>query len=198
MRSLGLMAAIAALALVMAACSSEGDGEAAITTTTTTTAPSAITTVPSTTSTSTTTTAAPAETTTTASGPVATATTAVVQEQLTALGYFEGDTDGVPGPMTVTAIEAFQTDAEITVDGEYGPETATALAVAVQENPEFVTGVQEDLMEIGLYPGPADGDYGQGTVAAIERLQAECELEVDGMFTVRTHLCLIDQLDATT
>jgi peptidoglycan hydrolase-like protein with peptidoglycan-binding domain len=196
------MAAIAALALVVAACSSEGDGEAATTTSTTTTAPSAITTVPATTSTSagagaTTTTVAPAETTTTASGPVATATTAVVQEQLTALGYFDGDADGVPGPVTVTAIETFQTDAEITVDGEYGPETAAALAVAVQENPEFVTEVQEDLMEIGLYPGPADGDYGKGTVAAVERLQAECELEVDGMFTVRTQLCLIDQLAET-
>lgn len=198
MRSVRLMTAIAALALAAAACSSGGEGESATTTSTTTTAPSATTTLPPTTAPATTTTTTTvAETTTTGpTGPVATATIAVVQQHLTALGYYEGDLDGVPGPVTVAAIESFQTDAEITVDGEYGPETAEALADAVEADEDFVKERQEELMELGLYPGPADGDYGGGTVTAVERLQEQCEIDVDGRFTVRTHLCLIAALEA--
>jgi peptidoglycan hydrolase-like protein with peptidoglycan-binding domain len=186
------MALVGVLAIVLAACSGE-DGEAG-TTTSTTAAPVATTTtrppVTTTTPASTTTIA----TTTTAAGPVATATTAVVQEQLEALGYFEGVKDGVAGPVTVAALEAFQEDAEITVDGEFGPETAEALATAVEADTDFVKGIQEDLTEIGLYTGPTDGDYGSGTVAAVEKLQEQCEIEVDGRFTVKTHLCLIAEL----
>lgn len=196
MRSVRLITAIAALALVAAACSSGGEGEAATTTSTTTTAPSATTTLPPTTAPASTTTTVAETTTTGPTGPVATATVAVVQQHLTALGYFEGDIDGVPGPVTVAALESFQTDAEITVDGEYGPETAEALADAVEADEEFVKERQEELMELGLYPGPADGDYGGGTVTAVENLQEQCEIEVDGRFTVKTHLCLIAALEA--
>jgi len=196
MRSVRLITAIAALALVAAACSSGGEGEAATTTSTTTTAPSATTTLPPTTAPASTTTTVAETTTTGPTGPVATATVAVVQQHLTALGYFEGDIDGVPGPVTVAALESFQTDAEITVDGQYGPETAEALADAVEADEEFVKERQEELMELGLYPGPADGDYGGGTVTAVENLQEQCEIEVDGRFTVKTHLCLIAALEA--
>ena len=193
MRSVRHTTMLAVLAIVLAACSG-GEGEAGTTTSTTeppapttTTRPPATTQPPA----ATTTTIA---TTTTRSGPVATATTTVVQIQLTALGYYEGDTDGVAGPITVAAIEAFQEDAGITVDGEYGPETAEALADAVEADTDFVESIQEDLTELGLYSGPIDGDYGSGTVAAVEKLQEQCDIEVDGRFTVKTHLCLIDAL----
>ena len=192
MRSVRHMALVGVLAIVVAACSG-GDGEAG-TTTSSTAAPVATTSTRAPTTTTppaSTTTIAP---TTTIGGPVATATTAVVQQQLRALGYFEGDTDGVAGPVTVAALEAFQEDAEITVDGEFGPETAEALATAVEADTDFIEGVQEDLTEVGLYTGPIDGDYGSGTVAAIEKLQEQCDIEVDGRFTVKTHLCLVAEL----
>ena len=190
MKSVRHTAWVAVLAAVLAACSG-GDGEAG-TTTSSTAAPAPTTTTRAPVTTQATTTLAP---TTTTPGQVATATTTVVQVHLTALGYFEGDTDGVAGPVTVAAIEAFQKDAEIEVDGEYGPETAEALATAVEEDTDFIEAIQEDLTEVGLYTGPIDGDYGSGTVVAVEKLQEQCEIDVDGRFTVKTHLCLIEALD---
>lgn len=179
------MAVAVALALVLAACGSSSDDT---TTTTSTTFPTDTTVSTSTT--------LPAETTTssttTTASPYGGATllTQVIQQELTALGYFEGATDGILGPMTVEAITAFQTDAGITADGAYGPETYAALADAVEADPGAVEVIQEDLMELKLYPGPADGDYGPGTVKGVEALQEDCGIDVDGRFTPYTHVCL--------
>ena len=118
----------------------------------------------------------------------------MIQQELAALGYFEGVPDGLLGPMTVEAITAFQTDAGITADGAYGPETYEALADAMEDDPDIVEAIQEDLMELKLYPGPADGDYGSGTLRAVEALQTKCEIEVDGRFTPYTHVCLEQQM----
>ncbi len=183
-RHIGL---VVALALVVASCgSSDGSYETSSTTSTTVAATTTSTTRATTTSSTTT-------TPTTTSGPSlpATAYIATAQVQLKALGYFDGDVDGIPGPITVDAVTAFQKDAGIGVDGEVGPETEAALAEAVQNDPTFVEEViQEGLMELGLYPGPADGDYGKGTRRGVERLQGDCELEPDGFFTIFTHICL--------
>jgi Putative peptidoglycan binding domain len=64
-----------------------------------------------------------------------------LQLQLKALGYDQGDIDGVFGPRTQTSLEAFQSDQEsLEVDGVLGPETAGALAQALvikqHETPE--------------------------------------------------------------
>jgi peptidoglycan hydrolase-like protein with peptidoglycan-binding domain len=115
----------AVLALVLAACGSSSDDT---TTTTSTTFPTETTVAVATT--------VPAETTTssttTTESPYGGATllTSVIQVELVALGYFEGAPDGILGPLTVEAITAFQTDAGITADGAYGPETYDALAEA--------------------------------------------------------------------
>jgi peptidoglycan hydrolase-like protein with peptidoglycan-binding domain len=114
--------------------------------------------------------------------------------ELTALGFFEGPSDGILGPATEEAIKAFQTDAGITADGQYGPETYIALADALEADTDFVTEVQKDLMEIKLYPGPDDGDYGSGTVKAVEALQENCKMNVDGRFTPKTHVCLEQEM----
>ncbi len=183
------LAVVAALALVLAACGSDGDE------TTTTTS----TTFPTQTTATTSTTAAQATTssTTTTTSPYGGATllTQVIQQELTALGYFEGGADGILGPMTVEAITAFQTDAGITADGAYGPETYAALADALEADPAIVEVIQEDLMELKLYPGPVDGDYGSGTVKAVEALQEDCGIDVDGRFTPYTHVCLEQALN---
>jgi peptidoglycan hydrolase-like protein with peptidoglycan-binding domain len=186
------LAFTAVLALALAACSSGGDD----TTTSTSTAFPTETTAATTTAPSTTTTTATTSSTTTTTSPYGGATllTSIIQQELRILGYFNGEPDGILGPVTEEAIKEFQTDAGITVDGEYGPETYIALADALEADTEFITTVQEDLMELKLYPGPADGDYGGGTVKGIESRKERCEIEIDGRFTPQTHLCLEEEM----
>ncbi|MEN8233836.1 MAG: peptidoglycan-binding domain-containing protein [Actinomycetota bacterium] len=178
----------AGLVLLVAACSS-GTEE---TTTSSTTFPTE-TTAATTTSSSTT----PTSTTTTSTtSPYGTATllTNVIQRELQTLGHFFGEPDGILGPVTEEALRAFQTEAGITVDGEYGPETYVALADALEQNADFVESIQKDLAELGMYSGPVDGDYGTGTVKAVEELQEKCELDIDGRLFPKTHVCLEQQL----
>ena len=99
------LAIVVVLAFVLAACGSSSDDT---TTTTSTTFPTETTATTTTAVTSTTTTST---TTTTSPYGRATLLTTVIQQELTALGYFEGVPDGILGPMTVEAITAFQTDA---------------------------------------------------------------------------------------
>ena len=55
-----------------------------------------------------------------------------IQNLLQFLGYYEGIPDGIPGPMTRSATERFQSDfGGIAVDGDPGPETQKALTHAV-------------------------------------------------------------------
>ena len=56
------------------------------------------------------------------------------QQGLVDTGYDIGSSgvDGIPGPDTRKAIMAFQKDADITVDGKWGPQTAAAMAQALR------------------------------------------------------------------
>lgn len=175
--------------LVIAAC---GSGSADTTTTTSSTVPATVLDP----GTSTTTTTAPTTTTTAGPAPVASLQMIKVQQHLTALGYFDGVVDGVLGPVTAASLEAFQSDAGITADGKWGPETEAALAAAVADDEEFVLEIQARLTEAGLYSGPEDGDYGSGTRDAVEDAQEQCELEVNGAFTALTDVCLDELLEA--
>lgn len=53
-----------------------------------------------------------------------------VQARLNALGYSVGAVDGIVGDQTRRGVEAFQTAKELTVDGEPGPQTQSALTDA--------------------------------------------------------------------
>jgi peptidoglycan hydrolase-like protein with peptidoglycan-binding domain len=183
MRRTGLI--VLGAALVAAATSCGGDSAAETTTTTT---PTTIATTSTSTSTTSTTTATTSTTTT--SGLTATATIFVVQGDLAALGYFEGVIDGVAGEVTRAALAAFQTDAGIEADGEFGPVTDAAMYPLLQRDRPYVEGVQEVLAELELYTGPIDGDYGRGTKAAVERLQADCGVDETGELEIATRLCL--------
>jgi peptidoglycan hydrolase-like protein with peptidoglycan-binding domain len=176
----------AALALVAAACGGGDDPD------TTTTLAAVATTPPTTAAPVTTTPPAPTTTTTTQPGSdiPATATMIVVQEDLTFLGFYEGPIDGIAGDETQDAISAFQTDAGIDADGAYGPQTDAAMAEALGSNEEYVTELQEFLIEEELYPGPVDGDYGQGTQKAVKAFQKECEIEETGLLDIATRLCM--------
>jgi peptidoglycan hydrolase-like protein with peptidoglycan-binding domain len=178
------------LAFALAACSSGGGDTTTSTSTTFPTETTTTTATPATTSSSTT------SSTTTTTSPYGDATllTAIIQQELRILGYFNGEPDGILGPLTEEALKEFQTEAGITVDGQYGPETYVALADALEADEEFITTVQEDLVELKLYPGPIDGDYGKGTVKGIEALQETCDIEIDGRFTPQTHICLEEEM----
>ena len=56
-----------------------------------------------------------------------------LQRSLASLGYGVGEVDGIYGPQTESAVMDFQADAGIVVDGEYGSETAEALAEALNK-----------------------------------------------------------------
>lgn len=173
------------MALVIAACG----GDSADETTTSTTA--ATTTTPTTTIATTTSATLPA-TTTTISGIPATATIVVVQQDLIVLGHFEGTVDGIAGDETKAAIAAFQADAGIEADGEFGPATDAAMYPQLQADEEYVMAIQEQLEALGLYRGPIDGDYGKGTKAAVSKFQATCELEETGELEIATRVCLLE------
>ncbi len=175
---------VVALAVVLASCGgSSGDATTTSSTSSTTTSTIATTTsatVPATT------------TTTTVPGQAATSTTAVVQQDLTALGYFDGPIDGIAGEQTRSAIAKFQSDVGIEADGEFGPQTDAAMYPLLQKDVDYVEGLQEDLTELELYTGPIDGDYGKGTQKAVEGLQALCELEETGEIEIATRICLFE------
>jgi len=179
------MAAVAA-SVLLAACSGG--------TATTTTSSSTSTSSPSVTATtSTTTTTVPRSTTTTAAAPTnepATATIVIVQQNLEALGYFDGVTDGIAGEVTKAALAKFQADASIEIDGVFGAQTDEALTAALQKNEKYVTELQEFLVEKQLYPGPIDGDYGKGTTRAVKAFQKSCDIEETGLINIATRLCV--------
>lgn len=56
----------------------------------------------------------------------------VLQQGLKDLGYYDGEVDGAYGAGTAAAVEAFQTDYGLNVDGVAGPETVNALHGALE------------------------------------------------------------------
>ena len=121
-----------------------------------------------------------------------------IQTTLTALGYDTGSLDGIYGPHTTSAIEAFQKDAGITVDGKYGPETHTALEAAASDQGydwdkhAAIEEMQQEMADLGYYSGAIDGEYGPETEDAIRAVQADCNIQQDGIYGPDTHACLLD------
>jgi peptidoglycan hydrolase-like protein with peptidoglycan-binding domain len=181
MKKVRLGILLGVFALVAAAC---GGGTAETTTSST----AVVVTPPPTTTAATTT--VPATTTTTVAESGATATMLVVQQDLTALGYYTGPIDGIAGDETRAALAKFQSDAGIEADGEFGPNTDAAMVPLLQADEDYVTGVQEELTDLEFYSGPIDGDYGNATRKAVEKLQVSCDLEETGELDITTRLCL--------
>jgi peptidoglycan hydrolase-like protein with peptidoglycan-binding domain len=109
------------------------------------------------------------------------ATALAVQEGLTSLGYDPGPTDGKPGPATIAAVEAYQRDHQLPVDGQ----VTRALSEHIDKtaahdggSPEqtlardnllrsYTRAIQGELTDMGYDPGPVDGALGLKTRAAI-------------------------------
>ena len=67
-----------------------------------------------------------------------------LQRRLKAVGYNPGEIDGEYGPNTASAVKALQKDADILVDGEFGPDSyAALLALEVDEDPNDIPETSE-------------------------------------------------------
>lgn len=115
------------------------------------------------------------------------ATALAVQEGLTSLGYDPGPTDGKPGPATIAAVEAYQRDQKLPVDGQVTRELSEHIDKTVARDggsPEqilarehmlrsYTRAIQDELTEMGYDPGPVDGALGSQTRAAIKAYERD-------------------------
>ncbi len=120
-------------------------------------------------------------------GHAGTHAVAHLQEELAALGYYEGAHDGAFSQETEDALKRLQADEGLEPSGELDRPTRAVLgALAGNSDALSVKAVQTALAELGLYDGLIDGDYGPGTEAGIEEIQREAGIDVDGAFGQET------------
>jgi len=129
-----------------------------------------------------------------------------LQNQLIKLKYMSGYSDGSYGEKTKSAVENFQRNNGLTVDGKAGKTTLAKLYASdavdangkggssssgsgdstgyttLQEGDEgaSVKKLQERLKELGYYSGSVDGKFGSGTLTAVRAFQEAMKLTVDG------------------
>ncbi len=132
-----------------------------------------------------------------------------LQNRLIKLKYMSGYSDGSYGEKTKSAVEAFQQNNGLTVDGKAGKTTLAKLysddAVDAKGNGgssstsgsssssstgyttlqdgdkgDDVKKLQQRLKELGYYSGSVDGSFGSGTLSAVRAFQSAMQLTVDG------------------
>jgi peptidoglycan hydrolase-like protein with peptidoglycan-binding domain len=121
-----------------------------------------------------------------------------VQRNLLKTGDYQGMVDGVQGKRTRTAIESYQRNAGLAVDGEITPELIdhihytqqiaaaadfTGSIAPVNIDPGAVADlrqVQTGLAELGYAPGEITGEISDATRAAILQFEKDRGLEQDG------------------
>ncbi len=120
-----------------------------------------------------------------------------LQHILKRLGFLNGESDGIFGSATDSAVRSFQESYGLTSDGIVGQNTWDALEKAVNELPSlppeskptlrigsrniYVKELQIKLDELGFYEGPADGIFGKNTETAVKAFQAAYGLNPDGV-----------------
>ena len=106
-----------------------------------------------------------------------------VQYLVTAQGHSTG-VDGVFGPLTKTAVEAFQSSRGLSADGIAGQQTWPQLIIQVQQgsNGDAVRAVQSQIHGRGDGAHIAiDGIFGQDTSDAVRAFQTLLGLPADGI-----------------
>lgn len=97
-----------------------------------------------------------------------------LQQNLIGLGYLTGSADGSYGSRTKDAVQDLQNDYGLTVDGNAGEATQTAVRNAVVR-------LQVELKAAGFDPGSADGHFGSKTRNALKCFQAAHGLKETGV-----------------
>jgi len=100
--------------------------------------------------------------------------------------------DGIFGPGTKAAVEAFQTAKGLAADGIVGNQTWVALVVQVSSgnNGAAVSGAQGQLRSQG-WRVPLDGAFGPATLRAVRDFQTARGLAVDGVVGQATWHALV-------
>ncbi|MFJ9895982.1 peptidoglycan-binding protein [Streptomyces sp. NPDC091280] len=100
--------------------------------------------------------------------------------------------DGQFGPATLAATKSFQSANGLSVDGEIGPQTWSALIVQVQNGStgDAVRAAQVELNKFG-YGLTVDGSFGSGTESAARAFQSAHSLGVDGQIGPQTWQMLV-------
>ena len=105
-----------------------------------------------------------------------------IQTDFRAIGYYLGEIDGVYGPMTIEAVEQFQSDQGLPVTGLVDPATQTALQVALGARQSAqIGGLQAILTATGHYTGPVDGVWTPAVEEALKTLQGELGVPATGV-----------------
>ncbi len=110
----------------------------------------------------------------------------LLQNELTDQGYDIGPIDNGFVARVGKAVQRFQRDHDLPATGALDQATATAFQDAAGTDAlTIVRSVQSVLTELGDYTGEIDGQYGPGTVAAVEHVQDEAGItklrgQVDG------------------
>ncbi|MBE5807547.1 MAG: hypothetical protein E7317_04310 [Clostridiales bacterium] len=118
------------------------------------------------------------------------------QQDLISLGYLAGGADGLIGPKTTAAVQAFQQAMSLPVTGRFDAATIRAIdnekAVA-----EKKAEAQQRLIDLGYLSGKADGIFGEDSARAVKWFQQYNDLEATGVMNDETWTVLFSE-DAVT
>ena len=110
------------------------------------------------------------------SSPPSPRTIRQAQEALKNKGRDPGPIDGVLGPRTVAALDAYQKAEGLATTGRLDAKTMASLGIQVLPEPrlraDHVRELQQALAERGFDPGPVDGVMGTQTRAALRKYTA--------------------------
>lgn len=131
-----------------------------------------------------------------------------LQRLLQGQGFYNGKLDGDFGAGTANAVINFQKAHGLTADGVFGNVSWTKLR-SLNNTPAmptllqgakgtYVMQAQQLLKDKGYYQGRVDGDFGNGTKAAIAAFQKANGLVIDGKIGAKTWERLLAPAIATT
>lgn len=110
-----------------------------------------------------------------------------LQTDLQAAGLYQGDVDGIYGPMTIAAVEQLQKDAGLPVTGLVDPATQAALALALgQRQSAEIGALQGILISTGYYDGPVDGIWSREVEDGLKALQTDLGVPATGVVDAAT------------